>query len=166
MMTRFRGSTQWIASLAYMDPDADNINGLLFVGSFDNKIRVYDPLTPEPKETYTGHGQTVCALAVNNKTQTLVSGSWDKTIKVWRGAWGKIERKCTKTISDVHQGSVLDILLLDDDSMISACADKIIRLINPAGNVVRQFLGDLYFLLKILTNVRSYRCRARFGIIR
>ena len=78
MMTRFRGSTQWISSLAYMDPDADNLNGLLFVGSFDNKIRVYDPLNPEPQETYTGHGQTVCALAVNNKSQTVVSGSWDK----------------------------------------------------------------------------------------
>merc|ERR1712227_961226 len=92
-------------SLAYMEPDADNINGLLFVGSFDSKIRVYDPLKTEAQQTYSGHGQTVCALAVNKATQTLVSGSWDKTVKVWRGAWGSLDKKNTKTISQIHQGS-------------------------------------------------------------
>ena len=136
MLTHFRGSTHWVASLAYMEPDADNINGLLFVGSFgmelncskfgtdinfaffeilpcscliysikDSKIRVYDPLKTEAQQTYSGHGQTVCALAVNKATQTLVSGSWDKTVKVWRGAWGSLDKKNTKTISQIHQGN-------------------------------------------------------------
>ena len=38
MLTHFRGSTHWVASLAYMEPDADNINGLLFVGSFGMEL--------------------------------------------------------------------------------------------------------------------------------
>lgn len=71
----------------------------------DSKIRVYDPLKTEAQQTYSGHGQTVCALAVNKATQTLVSGSWDKTVKVWRGAWGSLEKKNTKTISQIHQGN-------------------------------------------------------------
>ena len=71
----------------------------------DSKIRVYDPLKTEAQQTYSGHGQTVCALAVNKTTQTLVSGSWDKTVKVWRGAWGSLEKKNTKTISQIHQGN-------------------------------------------------------------
>ena len=44
MLTHFRGSTHWVASLAYMEPDADNINGLLFVGSFGmelNRSRIF-----------------------------------------------------------------------------------------------------------------------------
>lgn len=41
MLTHFRGSTHWVASLAYMEPDADNINGLLFVGSFGMESRSF-----------------------------------------------------------------------------------------------------------------------------
>ena len=41
MLTHFRGSTHWVASLAYMEPDADNINGLLFVGSFGMESRFF-----------------------------------------------------------------------------------------------------------------------------
>ena len=124
-----------------MEPDADNINGLIFAGCFDNKIRVYDPLSSEPKSTYSGHGETVCSLAVNKSTQTLVSGSWDKTVKYWRGEWGKTEKKCTRTVSDAHQGSVLGIQITDEDHVISACADKIIRHFDEKANLVKVFKG-------------------------
>ena len=87
----------------------------------DSKIRVYDPLKTEAQQTYSGHGQTVCALAVNKATQTLVSGSWDKTVKVWRGAWGSLEKKNTKTISQIHQGnfSIQFFLAKDYGSLVS-----------------------------------------------
>ena len=49
-------------------------------GSFDSKIRVYDPISSEEKASYVGHGECVSALACNNKTQTVVSGSWDKNV--------------------------------------------------------------------------------------
>ena len=127
MLTNFKGASHWIASLCFMNPDADNINGLLFAGSFDNKIRVYDPLSAEAKATLSGHGQTVSSLAVNNSTQTLVSGSWDKTVKVWKGEWGKYEKKCIATIGDIHAGSVLAIAITEDDNIITGCADKLIR---------------------------------------
>ena len=120
-----------------MEPDADNINGLIFAGCFDNKIRVYDPLSSEPKSTYSGHGETVCSLAVNKSTQTLVSGSWDKTVKYWRGEWGKTEKKCTRTVNDTHQGSVLGIQITEEDHVVSACADKIIRHFDEKANLVK-----------------------------
>jgi len=168
MLTHFRGSTHWVASLAYMEPDADNINGLLFVGSFDSKIRVYDPLKTEAQQTYSGHGQTVCALAVNKATQTLVSGSWDKTVKVWRGAWGSLDKKNTKTISQIHQGSVLALQILEDDSILTACADKLIRLFNKDGELQKTFEGhtDVVQTVTLLLNGEEFLSGGNDMIIR
>ena len=140
-MTNFRGASHWIASLAFMAPDADNMNGLILVGCFDNKIRVYDPISSEPKSVYSGHGQTVCSLGVNDKTQTVVSGSWDKTIKFWKGDWGKTEKKCVNTIENVHGGSVLALVILEADDVISGCADKLIRWFDAKGKQVKVFKG-------------------------
>ena len=169
MLTHFRGSTHWIASLAYMDPDADNMNGLLFVGSFDSKIRVYDPLKTEPQATYSGHGQTVCSLAINNKTQTLVSGSWDKSVKIWRGAWGSLEKKNTKSIAEgIHQGSVLAVQLLEEDDILTACADKLIRLFNKEGTLMKKFEGhtDVVQCLVLLQNQDEFLSAGNDMIIR
>ena len=92
-----------------------------------------------------GHGETVCSLAVNNKTQTLVSGSWDKSVKVWKGNWGDTEKKCIRTVSDIHGGSVLTIVILEDDSFITGCADKIIRHFDPKDIRIENYTPQVTF---------------------
>lgn len=39
-----------------------------------------------PPQTYRGHQFTVLALALSRDEQTLYSGSWDHTVRVWRTA--------------------------------------------------------------------------------
>lgn len=89
-----------------------------------------DPKTSEPQPTRTliGHTENVCALDVGPHGQYIVSGSWDKTAKVWRN-W-----ECVATFEG-HEQSVWAVLAVDHDRVLTASADKTIRLwsiANPA----------------------------------
>ena len=82
-----------------------------------------DPKTNEPQPTRTliGHTENVCALDVSTNGDYLVSGSWDKTAKVWRH-W-----ECVATFKG-HEQSVWAVLAVDHDRVLTASADKTIRL--------------------------------------
>ncbi|TKY85398.1 hypothetical protein EX895_005560 [Sporisorium graminicola] len=89
-----------------------------------------DPKTsePQPSRTLIGHTENVCALDAGPHGQYLVSGSWDKTAKVWRN-W-----ECIATLKG-HEQSVWAVLAVDQDRVLTASADKMIRLwsiSNPA----------------------------------
>ncbi|MBK1988440.1 hypothetical protein A0J48_012975 [Sphaerospermopsis aphanizomenoides BCCUSP55] len=47
-------------------------------------IKIWNLATGELKSTLTGHSGLVWFLAISPDGQTLVSGSWDNTIKIWR----------------------------------------------------------------------------------
>ncbi|KAF6767555.1 WD40 repeat [Kalmanozyma brasiliensis GHG001] len=76
---------------------------------------------PQPARTLIGHTENVCALDVGPHGQYIVSGSWDKTAKVWRN-W-----ECVATFKG-HEQSVWAVLAVDQDRVLTASADKTIRL--------------------------------------
>lgn len=76
---------------------------------------------PQPTRTLIGHTENVCALDVGPHGQYIVSGSWDKTAKVWRN-W-----ECVATLKG-HEQSVWAVLAVDHDRVLTASADKTIRL--------------------------------------
>ena len=43
----------------------------------------------EPVCTLTGHSDTVASVAYSPDGKHIVSGSWDRTVKVWNAATGK-----------------------------------------------------------------------------
>eukprot|EP01114_Cavostelium_apophysatum_P018449 TRINITY_DN5705_c0_g1_i1.p1 TRINITY_DN5705_c0_g1~~TRINITY_DN5705_c0_g1_i1.p1 ORF type:complete len:525 (-),score=98.33 TRINITY_DN5705_c0_g1_i1:81-1655(-) len=59
-------------------------DGLLFSGSFDHTIKVWDMDNFKCIKTLTGHKGYVHSLYLGKNYQ-LLSGSGDKTIKIWRG---------------------------------------------------------------------------------
>ena len=59
------------------------LQGLLYTGCNDGKIRVYEPDRDEPLEVLEGHDACVTSLHLSSKTKTLISASWDCTAKVW-----------------------------------------------------------------------------------
>eukprot|EP01114_Cavostelium_apophysatum_P010989 TRINITY_DN2514_c0_g1_i1.p1 TRINITY_DN2514_c0_g1~~TRINITY_DN2514_c0_g1_i1.p1 ORF type:complete len:381 (-),score=68.39 TRINITY_DN2514_c0_g1_i1:25-1167(-) len=54
----------------------------IFVGCMDKTIKVLDPTTYETVDVLKGHNGNVYTLLYAN--DTLYSGSWDKTIKIWQ----------------------------------------------------------------------------------
>lgn len=76
---------------------------------------------PQPIRTLVGHQENVCTLDVGPHGQYIVSGSWDKTAKVWRN-W-----ECVATLKG-HEQSVWAVLAVDHDRVLTASADKTIRL--------------------------------------
>lgn len=66
----------------------------LFLGLHDGKIISINLENFKDKIRLSGHSDIVSALSVNHSGEFLVSGSWDRTIRVWNIAEGKqIERE-------------------------------------------------------------------------
>ena len=82
-----------------------------------------DPKTsePQPIRTLIGHQDNVCALDVGPHGRYFVSGSWDKTAKIWSN-W-----ECIATFKG-HEQSVWAVRAVDHDRVLTASADKTIRL--------------------------------------
>ena len=57
---------------------------LLATGGSDNLIRVWDTRSSTELYQLTGHTGTVAALACDVGTRTIVSGSYDTTIRIWK----------------------------------------------------------------------------------
>ena len=75
--------------------EIDNVGSLAFspdgqrlaVGGGSYKsgyLHIWDLTTQRVTHTLDGHASMVGALAWSAKTNVLVSGSWDRTVKVWK----------------------------------------------------------------------------------
>ena len=100
----------------------------LFSGSADHTIKAWDLSNYGSdwsrvtcKMTFLGHTDTVRCLQVNGTT--LISGSYDNTLKIWNLRSGL----CTNTLRG-HTDSVL-CLQFDNEKIISGSADRTIRVI-------------------------------------
>ncbi|UZJ52884.1 hypothetical protein CBS101457_002204 [Exobasidium rhododendri] len=75
-----------------------------------------------PNYTLLGHDDNVCALDVfDGPNGYIVSGSWDKTARIWKD-W-----ECCAVLAG-HTQAVWAVLALTDDLVLTASADKMIRL--------------------------------------
>lgn len=73
-----------------------------------------------PQFSLLGHAANVCSLRTY-KSEYIVSGSWDSTVKVWK-RW-----ECVATLTG-HAHSVWSVLPIDEDRILSASADKTVCL--------------------------------------
>ena len=108
--------------------------GLLFLGTFDHIIRVWDIVNPNYPElaTLKGHTGSISALAVCEKTQRLFSGSWDNTIKIWDLSFRNSRLKYPEKACLSGHADVVSTLIFDSASgrLFSGSWDKTIRIWN------------------------------------
>ncbi|XP_038048576.1 phospholipase A-2-activating protein-like [Patiria miniata] len=142
-----RGHENFIAAVCVLPPSDKYPKGLIATGGNDHKINVYQPDSPVPEYTLTGHANTVCALAAG-KFGTLLSGSWDTTAKVW------LNQRNVMTLKG-HDAAVWAVALMPGQGlMLTGSADKTIKMWR-AGKSERTFVGhsDCVRALAILSEL-------------
>ncbi|GFF52258.1 ubiquitin homeostasis protein lub1 [Aspergillus udagawae] len=126
----------FINTVAYYPPTSDFPEGLVLSGGQDTIIEARQPgktADDNADAMLLGHGHNVCALDVCPEGGWVVSGSWDSTARLWRvGKW-----ECDM-VMEGHQGSVWAVLAYDKNTIITGCADKIIRIFNTSGDLVKS----------------------------
>jgi phospholipase A-2-activating protein len=119
--------SDFINSLTYIPPSRQYPDGLIASGGRDTIIDVRAPsATPSDnaERLLIGHAHNVCTLAVSPEGSYLVSGGWDGQARVW--SIGKWE---TEVTLDGHDGkSVWAVLALDENTVVTGCADSNIRI--------------------------------------
>jgi len=93
---------------------------VLFSGSLDNTIKVWDIESGKSTSTMFGHLEGVWAVAIDRLR--IVSGSHDRTIKVW----SREDGKCMSTL--VGHRAAVTCLALGDDKIVSGSDDGEIRI--------------------------------------
>ncbi|GJJ72280.1 phospholipase A-2-activating protein [Entomortierella parvispora] len=115
----FLGHSNYVNSVAFIGASEANPNGLIVTGGSDKKINVWDPEdASQPIYTLTGHSDNVCSLYADTDGH-IVSGSWDKTAKIWRN-W-----QCVYTLEG-HTQAIWGVLELEHEVIVTASADKTI----------------------------------------
>ncbi|XP_033096894.1 phospholipase A-2-activating protein-like [Anneissia japonica] len=115
-----KGHENFVSCLCVMPPSDKYPTGLIVTGSNDFKINAYTLDSVLPVYTLTGHANTVCCLAAG-KFGTLLSGSWDRTAKVW------LNEKNVMTLKG-HEATVWAVAIIPANGlMITGSADKTIK---------------------------------------
>ncbi|CAG8450554.1 5304_t:CDS:2 [Acaulospora morrowiae] len=108
----FLGHNHFVNSVAYLRPTAEHPGGLIISGSSDKSINVFDAdQSQEPIYTLIGHQDNVCALDIT-PSGFIVSGSWDKTAKIWKN-WQE-----SYTLTG-HSHAVWAVLAIEDDLILT-----------------------------------------------
>lgn len=115
-----KGHDAYVNSLAYI-PEASGAGGgqgrtglgLLASGGNSCLILLHslDTLEPDGRHCLIGHALNVCALKYNDSLGKLLSGSWDRTARIWAPHQGQWE---CETILEGHEQAVWDVEAVGD----------------------------------------------------
>ncbi|KAG6837276.1 hypothetical protein H0H93_012281 [Arthromyces matolae] len=151
----FKAGSRYVNSVAYIYPTPDAPKGYAVTGGQDTVINVFrlDSPRDDPDFSLIGHSENVCALDVT-PGGTIISGSWDKTAKVWKNFALAYDLKG-------HQHSVWAVLGLNEDQFLTGSADKTIKLWQQH-KVIQTFTGHqdavrgLALLIEVGSEIRVW----------
>lgn len=98
-------------------------------GSNDKLIHVYQVNSKVPFLVLKGHSDTVCTLSSTDKDGIVLSGSWDKTAKLWTVN----EQGYSCVTFQGHEAAVWAVCQLPNNRYATGSADKLIAIWNSLG---------------------------------
>jgi F-box/WD-40 domain protein MET30 len=108
----------------------DASSNLLFTGSLDHTVRVWDITKTILKQTLVGH--TSCITALQTNTTVVLSGSMDSTIRIW-----SLETfQCTRVLQETH--GVLS-LALSGSMLACGLTTGVVKIRNFSNNTECQW---------------------------
>lgn len=140
--TRSDGNS-WIGELRYKGTkylNALTVNPTdhaAIIGGQDTQILVIDTdsgigTRAEPRLFLLGHESNVCALDVDTNSGSIVSGSWDKTSRIWNHG------QVTAVLK--HSAAVWGVMFWKE-AVVTACADQAIRIWSKNGDLQQILRG-------------------------
>ena len=108
----------------------------LVSGSYDCTVRVWSLSTGESVFRLQGHTQKVYSVVLDHQRSRCISGSMDNTVKVW-----SLETGAVLFNLDGH-ASLVGLLDLSHDVLVSAAADATLRVWDPAVGQCRGVLSE------------------------
>ncbi|KAL8795518.1 MAG: hypothetical protein Q9182_007521 [Xanthomendoza sp. 2 TL-2023] len=132
--------SSFVNAVVFCPPLKGYADGLVVSGGKDTVIEVRQPgrqPNTDAEALLLGHAHNVCALDVSQDGPYIVSGSWDSSARVWTvGKW-----ECAALLEG-HQASVWAVLAYDKDTIITGCADQLIRIFSLYGRLLQTIKGS------------------------
>ncbi|XP_058062280.1 phospholipase A-2-activating protein [Anopheles bellator] len=128
-----RNHTNYVGAILFVEA-----NGWICTASNDATIAIFRyPGPTDPIGVLKGHTSAVCALAVGNDGSTLISGSWDKTARLWTNVPGSM----TNLALVGHEAAVWAVACLPSGRFLTGSADKSIFVWNETGQKLAVLKG-------------------------
>jgi len=129
------------------------VGDVLFTGSQDHNIMIWDLNNLQYIGTLPGHRGFVKCLAASFPRKLLFSGSQDKTIKVWSLETFSVIKTLFAHTADVHCITILELR----DVLVSASEDKSIRIwdlnnLSPLAVIDNAHTGGIFSLDALPSN--------------
>lgn len=83
-----------------------------------------------------GHAGNITCLAFSSDGSKIISGGWDSQVFVWDVEEGNVTAELTG-----HGGPVWGVMVYDEKLVITACADKMIRIFDINGKSLKTIQG-------------------------
>ena len=113
-----------------------NLKGAVLEQSDFRGADLSSVIASELLQTLQGHTGRVYTVALSTDGQTVISGSWDKTVRIWNAASGEL----LQTLQG-HTDAVRSVALsTDGQTVISGSWDKTVRIWNAASGELLQTL--------------------------
>ncbi len=114
---------------------ATMLNDNLITSGRDKKIKIWSKEGRKVAEL-TGHANSIISVIAFDE-QTIISASRDMSIKIWTRT-ERTQFQFVKSL-DYHEGAVLCLCKIDDDTFLSGGADGVLNQIRIDGTLIRKF---------------------------
>ena len=129
--------SHWFNGLAFTPEQKPD--GLIAAGGRETFVfvkHVGSAPDEDPHRMLIGHAGNITCLAFSEDGNKVVSGGWDSQVFVWDVEQGSVTAELTG-----HQGPVWGIMVYDAKLVLTACADKMIRVFDINGKSSKTIKG-------------------------